>query len=117
MKNIHVGISLTDGDNLTWEEGKRPGSRMMTHGWTDSDEMEKALGSRANKERWGAGGYGWAAQTRVADLEADQPLPETLFVVVYASGAYQKQGTLRWSYGSSHGSWGGAVRVRRSGEG
>jgi len=103
---VHIGISLTDGDNMTWEEGQRPYSRMQTHGWTDSVEEHQALGSHANKSRWSAGGYGWDAQTSVLDHEEVGDLPETLFVVIYSSGVWYSESQGRTLYGGSHGSWG-----------
>ena len=56
MKNIHVGVSLTTAYNMTWEEGNRPFSRMLTHGFTENSELRSELSSHSNRSRWGAGG-------------------------------------------------------------
>lgn len=106
MKNIHVGVSLTQAYDMTWEEGSRPASRMHIHGWTDREDVKDSLNSRANSARWSSGGYGWVAQSSVMDADEKQSLPDTLYVVIYCSGVYTPPGTLKPSYGGGHGSWG-----------
>nr|MBP9763301.1 hypothetical protein [Candidatus Paceibacterota bacterium] len=103
-KNIFAGISLTDGNNMTWDEGVRPSSRMMTHGWTDDLEADQPLNSHANRSR--PGGYGWSERTTVRDFEEGQVLPEKLFVIIYSSGEWYSEARGRTVYGGDHGSWG-----------
>jgi hypothetical protein len=106
MKNIHVGVSLTTAYNMTWEEGNRPFSRMLTHGFTENSELRSELSSHSNRSRWGAGGWGWSEETVVQDCKESEDLPKTIFVVIYCSGIYTPPGTLKPDYGGGHGSWG-----------
>lgn len=105
-KNIYVGVSLTQGYNMTWEEGNRPFSRMMTHGWTEDKEQDQLLHSYASRSgNARCNGYGWSTSSELKDFDGRE-LPETIFVVIYCSGIYYNENRGCHEYGGGHGSWG-----------
>ena len=108
MKKINVGVNLTTAYDMTWEEGHRPLCRMLCCSWIDSGGGEEARDElfRSDLSAGRPGSWSWVEDACVHDFDEGLDLPDKLYVVVYCSGVYTPEGTLRPQCGGGHGSWG-----------